>query len=366
MSQLRFVGLTEDLTQEIHLLMLQAVTQPKIVSGMSTSVQQVGTTLYLVIQPGIFIMPDGMVVEETIAVNLPLIPPTANQNYDVTLVAYRSTNPGIMNDEVFYQIVTGKKYSATLNSVISTTNIIYMPISWINYDYSAQTFTTTDLGDRKVNNSVVLKAPFDSLVTDTSVVMSNSQVATIASSSSHKVTVYGNANFTDDVGVFNITGNVTMTRFAYGSTLTTNQYTVNNGEYTFSSVNNNASVRINYITGQGKTTKVLNNDLVDSLKGGSTFYLRVPKDPNQFLSSINFEGKSDRPNNSTQTVSIKSLMNSDSRLAVNYSFSTGDFQTNTLNYPTNTYMMEDLLEINISGTYPLYIKAITLNRARIF
>lgn len=371
MAQLRFVGLTEDLTQEIHLLMLQAVTQPRIVSGMSTSVQAVGGDLYLVIQPGIFIMPDGMVVEETAAVTLPLIPPTTNQNYDVTLVAYRSNNSAIMNDQVFYQIVPGKRHSATLSNFISTTNITYMPISWINYNYSSKTFTTTDLGDRKIDNSVVFKAPFDSLVTDTSVVMSNSQVSTITTASSYKVTVYGQPNFTDDIGVFNITANETMTRIPYASTvtsstLTSNQYTVDSGVYTFSTTNNNNSVRINYITGQGKTTKVLDNDLVDSLKGGSSFYFRVPNDPNQFISSINFEGKSDRPANSIQTISIRSMMNSDSRLASNYSFSTGNFQINTLNYPTDTYMTEDLLEIKISGTYSLYMKSITINKTRIF
>lgn len=101
MTQLRFVGLTEDLTQEIHLLMLQAVTQPKIVSGMNVSIQTVGNDLYLIISPGVFIMPDGMVVEETSQVTIPLIPPTANQDYDVTLIAYRSTDPGLTNDEVF-------------------------------------------------------------------------------------------------------------------------------------------------------------------------------------------------------------------------------------------------------------------------
>ena len=361
MSQLRFVGLTEDLTQEIHLLMLQAVTQPKIVSGMNVSIQTVGNDLYLLISPGVFIMPDGMVVEETTQVSIPLIAPTANQDYDVTVIAYRSTDPGIMNDEVFYQILTGKQYSATIGNIISTTNKVSMPISWINYIHISQTYTVTNLGDRSSDNYLVFKSPFENLVTDSTIVVNNVDTKTIpVSPGPYTITVYGAPTFTDDLGVYNVTNSAAMVRVASGPV--TGQYSVNLGIYTFSSVDAGDQVKITYLTGQGKSTRLIDNDLVDSLKSGSIFYFRIPMDSNQFISSIAFEGKSA----TVQTISIKSMTNSDSRLNQNYLFSTTSFQTQTLTDPTTTYMDEDLLEITITGGSAFYLKTITVNKTRIF
>lgn len=361
MTQLRFVGLTEDLTQEIHLLMLQAVTQPKIVSGMNVSIQTVGNNLYLIISPGVFIMPDGMVVEETSQVTIPLIPPTANQDYDVTLIAYRSTDPGLTNDEVFYQILTGKNYSTTIRNLISTTNKVFMPISWINYNSISQLYTVTDLGSRTSDNYLTFKSPFENLVTDAATVGNNTDNKNIPiSPGPYTITVYGAPTFTDDLGVYNVTNSTAMVRV--NASPTTGQYSVNAGVYTFNSADATDEVKINYITGQGKSTRLIDNDLVDSLKSGSTFYFRIPMNPDEFISSIVFEGKSA----ATQTISVRSLMNSDSRLNQSYQFSTTSFETKTLSYPTNTYMDEDLLEITIIGGSAFYLKTITVNKTRIF
>lgn len=363
MAQLRFVGLTEDLTQEIHLLMLQALTQSKIVSGMNTSIQTIANNLYLVISPGIFVMPDGMVVKETTQVSIPLIPPTANQSYDVTLLAYRSTDPGIMNDEIFYQIISGKQYSATIGSILSTTNKVFMPISWINYNSISELYTVTNLGDRSSNNSLVFKSPFENLVTDSTTVMSNVDSKSIpASPGPYTITVYGAPAFTDDLGVYNVTNGSAVVRVSSTATPTTGQYKVESGVYTFSSVDTGDALEITYLTGQGKNTRMIDNDLVDSLKTGSTFYFRVPENPNEFISSIDFEGKSA----DTQTISIRSMMNSDSRLNKDYNFETASFQIKTLTYPTNTYMKEDLLEITITDGSAFYLKTITINKTRIF
>ena len=361
MAQLRFIGLTEDLTQEIHLLMLQATTQSRIVSGMNVTIQTIGNDLYLVISPGVFIMPDGMIVEETAQVSIPLVPPSTNQDYDVTLVAYRSTDPGIMNDEVFYQVVTDKRYSSTIGEVLSTNNRVFMPICWISYTYSTETFSVTGLGSRKTDNSIVFKAPFENLVTDGSLVKNNSDNKNIpASPGPYTITVYGAPTFTDDLGVYSVTNSQAMTRVS--STPATNQYSVSGGVYTFSSVDAGDNVIINYITGDGKNTRLIDSDLVDSLKEGSIFYFRIQNNPDEFIESVDFEGKCLE----TQTVSIRSLKNNNTLLDQDYEFSITSFETKTLTYPVDSHMTEDLLEITITGGSSFYVKTITVNKTRIF
>lgn len=373
MAQLRFVGLTEDLTQEIHLLMLGATTQPKIVSGMNATVQRIANTLYLVISPGTFIMPDGMIVKETSQISIPLIPPTTNQSYDVTVIAYRSTDPGIMNDEVFYEIISGEQYSATIGNIISTTNKVFMPISWINYDYDTQTYTSTNLGDRASDNSVVLKAPFESFIGNSAIATVNVDTKVIPVD--YKITVHGAPTFTEDLSVYNITTSSTLLRVTSTSPQS-GEYNVNiaKGIYTFNPDDIGDEVKITYITNRGRQTRLIDNDLIDSLRTSSKFYFRVFASPNEFIESIDFNGKSeDNPEASeslgevvSTSVSIKSLMNSNSLLNRQYRFSTTSFETKSLSYPEDSHMNEDLLEITISGGSVFYLKTITINKTRIF
>lgn len=362
MAQLRFIGLTEDLTQQVHLLMLQALTQAKIVAGMNVSIQSNSGSLYLSISPGKFILPDGMVVEETARLAIPLVPPTTNKDYEVTLIAYRSTNPGIMNDEVFYQVINGTHYSSTIGNVISTTNKVFMPISWISYSASEDSFTITDLGNRISDNSITLKAPFEDVVSDSSVVTNNVLNAQI--DDSYTIEVLNSNSFSEDLGVYDLTNSLAMQRVAVDPE--TGEYVVDSGTYTFSSADENNDVRISYVTGPGKSSRLVDNDLVDSLRSGSTFYFRIPGDPNNLISSIYFEGKSELGTGQTQSVSIRSLYNPDSRLNKTYNFISTSFDIKQFNYPTNIRMSEDLLEITITGGNTFYLKTITINKVRIF
>ena len=364
MAQLRFIGLTEDLTQEVHLLMLQALTQPKIVAGMNVSIQSNSGSLYLSISPGKFILPDGMVVEETARLSIPLVPPTTSQDYEVTLIAYRSTNPGIMNDEVFYQIINGTHYSSTIGNVIATTNKVFMPLTWIGYSVSEDSFSITDLGDRASDNATLLKAPFENITSDSSAVTNNVLTEKIKSADSYIIETPDASSFSEDLGVYNLTNSSPMQRTA--SAPDTGEYAVDSGTYTFSSSDDTDMVRISYVTGQGKSYRMIDNDLVDSLRTGSTFYFRIPKDPNNLISSIYFEGKSELGTSQSQTVSVRSLYNLDDRLNKTYNFISTSFDIKIFNYPTNIRMNEDLLEITVTGGNTFYLKTVTINKTRIF
>jgi hypothetical protein len=102
------------------------------------------------IDPGVFVMPDGLVVQEDAQIHFQLIEPTGDPAYS-TLIAYRPTDPGLIANEVRYAFVSGW---VTQQTIAATPNLVQMPLAWVFKDTSnpnsskASAFTVSNLGNR--------------------------------------------------------------------------------------------------------------------------------------------------------------------------------------------------------------------------
>jgi hypothetical protein len=165
MSQLRFIGFSSDITQEVLLMMSRSLSRPGILSGLNLTIEDtLQSSLNLVLAPGTFILPDGMIVQESTEVRIPLIRPDQASSSEMTVIAYRISETGYRNDEVRYKIVQGKQYQATLTQV---SNIVQMPIAWIKKrsgGNAANYFDVIDLGYRSSILQERFSAPIVNLV----------------------------------------------------------------------------------------------------------------------------------------------------------------------------------------------------------
>ena len=150
--QKRFIGYQEDLTQENFLFMVKANSIPGVKYGMQATLNL--ETLVLTIKPGYMILPDGMIIGETSPVSIQFLEPGSG-DYWATLVASRLIEPGMLNDEVRYEIVQNRVASDALSNI---TNLVRMPLAWIQK--IGNNLFLTDLGRRSSDFLHVLTPPF--------------------------------------------------------------------------------------------------------------------------------------------------------------------------------------------------------------
>jgi hypothetical protein len=155
--QKRFVGYQDDLTQENLLFMVKANSEPGVKYGLTTFLNTSDMTL--TIAPGYMILPDGMVIGETEPVKIQLVEPGTG-DYWATLIATRLIEPGMMNDEVRYEVVQNKVAADALTNI---TNLVRMPLAWIQKVGSL--FTVMDLGQRSLDAPEILVPPFPQIYT---------------------------------------------------------------------------------------------------------------------------------------------------------------------------------------------------------
>lgn len=130
MAQIVYLGIESDFTQEAGLLASKVGSKARVVEGLGISVVAIGDDIdkvLLVMQPGIFVMPDGMVVKETEVVKIPLV------NMDPTEGGYTLIAKRYSYDVVYYDFVKGEHFQDTLLTAIkdSDPNLVAMPLSFV-------------------------------------------------------------------------------------------------------------------------------------------------------------------------------------------------------------------------------------------
>jgi hypothetical protein len=151
--QLRFIGYLDDLTQAGLLWMVKALAAPGVRHGLQASVDT--SLLQITLQPGFCVLPDGFIVGETEAVQIPIFEPGFG-DYSLTLIAKRIVEPGMINDVVTYEVLEGIHGADSLATI---TNLVRMPLAWIYKVGDA--FNVINLGDRKLGE--VFYAPFNQI-----------------------------------------------------------------------------------------------------------------------------------------------------------------------------------------------------------
>lgn len=264
--QQRFIGYLDDLTQSNLLFMVKASSQPGVKSGYEASIDP--NTLKLTIKPGYLILPDGMVVGETTPTTIQMVEPGLG-DYWVTLIASRLIEPGMMNNEVRYEIVPNKVASDALSSI---SNRVRMPIAWIQK--IEKEFRIINLGHRvSYESSKSLVPPFSEIYTE-----------------------YPRIGYSD---------------YLYRSFYDTDK----------------------------------------------TFYLKIPKEKDSYISSIHFTAKG----NGASSLEVETQ--SGLKTEIQYGSS---LATQILTYPAYKYEFEDTLKMKILSTNALNISEITINRTRLF
>lgn len=273
--QKRFVGYIDDLTQENLLFMVKANSIPGVKSGFQTYLDP--ETLLLTIQPGFMILPDGMVVGETTSVEVQLIEPGAG-DYWATLIATRLIEPGMLNDEVRYEILQHKLAQDTLSGV---SNAVRMPLTWIQK--VGNTYLLTDLGNREKEKIDVYSSPFP------------------------------------DIYTLNVDINV-------------------DGDF-------------------------LNRSFRDT---DGIFYLRIPEEKNTFISSVKVLAKGG-VGSILKVEALKTFENGQgTTLKSNLTFSSTNYQTQSLDYPFRSYASNDILKMQVIGVPAINITTISIVRSRLF
>jgi hypothetical protein len=170
LSQIRYIGYNEAITQEVLQLVSRAAVPAGVVLGFETSVEdsQRSGVVSIRIKPGLLSMVDGMIVAESSDVLVPLSLTTsdAGLQYVLTLIAEKGTGSGKLDDPVTYKVLSGKFYASQMPQVVGR---IRMPLAFITKaptGVTAASFTSADLGDRTVLNQVhSWQAPIANLLT---------------------------------------------------------------------------------------------------------------------------------------------------------------------------------------------------------
>lgn len=174
MAQIVYLGTESDFTQESGLLASKIGSKARVAEGMGVSIStDTLSNLILIIQPGIFIMPDGMVVKETEAINLPLV------NLDPTEAGYTLIAKRYGYDVVYYDLVQGEHFQDTLYAALddSDPNLVAMPLSFVYKldsslaaptDSPALYYRVRDLGSRGSSTYHYHACPIPNLYQDRS------------------------------------------------------------------------------------------------------------------------------------------------------------------------------------------------------
>ena len=169
MAQIVYLGLDSDFTQEIGLMASRIGSKARVVEGLGASViDGAQSQVLLQLQPGLYVMPDGMVVKETEVVKIPLSGLSPNQP-GYTLYAKRYEQ-----DAVYYDVAAGLMYADTLSTSLndSDPNMVCMPLAFIfvqssnliaNTGSAAAQYSVTNLGVRGQVTYTRLMAPFSGL-----------------------------------------------------------------------------------------------------------------------------------------------------------------------------------------------------------
>lgn len=170
MAQIVYLGLNSDFTQEIGLMASYVGTKARVVEGLGASViDGAQGQVLLQLQPGIYVMPDGMVVKESEVVQIPLSGLVSSQP-GYTLYAIRYAQ-----DTVYYNIAPGLFYADTLASALNSSdpNMVCMPLAFIFVQSGLLTsnptsslaalYTVTNLGSRGKVTYTTLMSPISGL-----------------------------------------------------------------------------------------------------------------------------------------------------------------------------------------------------------
>ena len=160
MAQIVYLGMDSDFTQEIGLMVARIASKAKIVEGLGITVQDGSQgQVLMAMQPGIFIMPDGMVVKETEVVLTPI------SNIDSSQEGYTIYAKRYLSDSVYYDIVVGYHYQDTIQNAVGNfdPNLVLMPLAFIKLNsgqsIGAAAYTVTNLGNRGQVTYTHLPAP---------------------------------------------------------------------------------------------------------------------------------------------------------------------------------------------------------------
>lgn len=152
MTQIRYVGINDDVTQEMLLMVSRASAISRVISGMNATIQDTGTpgSLNINVAAGNLVMPDGMIIQETTDISVPLTIDTTMGPvaYQGTLVAEKGLGQGALEDVVIYNVILGLHFSDTLPQIPGR---IRMPMALIVKNtggITAANFLTKDLGSR--------------------------------------------------------------------------------------------------------------------------------------------------------------------------------------------------------------------------
>jgi hypothetical protein len=169
LSQIRFIGYNEPLSQEVLQLISRASVPAGVVLGLEASVEdsKVFGVVNVKIKSGLLSMADGMLVAESDDI---LIPVAVNDSdagiqYTLTLIAEKGTGIGKLDDPVTYKVLPGRFYASQMPQVVGR---LRMPLAFITKaptGVSAASFSAQNLGDRSVlNKAQILDAPISNLL----------------------------------------------------------------------------------------------------------------------------------------------------------------------------------------------------------
>lgn len=164
MAQNRFIGVNQDLTQAIFLLMTSTLSKSGVKSGLDASIEPASFagSFNLRLKAGLFVLPDGMIVQEDADQVFPF---EAGLTEKATLIAYRNIDSsGFQSDVVRYDIVPEFVTQLTLDKLSSR---VYLPLAWIEKVSSLGTiddFRIINLGDKNPSLQKSFRAPFVNLL----------------------------------------------------------------------------------------------------------------------------------------------------------------------------------------------------------
>lgn len=182
MAQNRFIGVNQDLTQEIFLLMTSTLSKPGVKKGMDASIESAGFagSFNIRIKAGLFVLPDGMIVQEDADTVFPF---EVGDTTKATLYAYRSIDTsGYQSDVVRYDITTDFVTQLTIDK---TSDRVYIPLAWIEKINNLGTiddYRIINLGEKTDSIQKSYRVPFTNLLNPESALVWDTDPANIRSS----------------------------------------------------------------------------------------------------------------------------------------------------------------------------------------
>jgi hypothetical protein len=182
MAQNRFIGVNQDLTQEIFLLMTSTLSKSGVKKGLDTSIESAGFagSFNIRIKAGLYVLPDGMIVQEDADTVFPF---EVGSTTKATLYAYRSIDTsGYQSDVVRYDITPD---FVTQQTIDKTSDRVYLPLAWIEKIDSLGTiddYRIINLGEKTDSVQKSYRVPFSNLLSTESSLEWNTDPAAAKSS----------------------------------------------------------------------------------------------------------------------------------------------------------------------------------------